>query len=75
LVHSAFGQLTAAGGAARESVEKVATHHYNKSKGAGSATAANREHPKDLKVQSENGAAANAKEDYNFTRLAKFEAD
>jgi hypothetical protein len=69
LVHSAFGQLTAAGGATRESVEKVAPQ------GAGSATAANREHPKDLKVQSENGAAANAKEDYDFTRLAKFEAD
>jgi hypothetical protein len=69
LVHSAFGQLTATGAASRESAEKVKAH------GAGSATATNREHPKDLKVQSENGAAANAKEDYNFTRLAKFEAD
>jgi hypothetical protein len=74
LTHSACGPLIAAGGASGESIEKVKII-INKTHGAGSATTSNREPPKDLEVQPENGAAANAKEPYQFTRLAKFKAN
>ena len=72
-MHSAFGQLTVTEdfveGASRKSVEKVKTQRV------GSAAASNRKTSMDLKVQPGNGAEANIKEDYDFTRLANLVAE